>query len=92
MTDLDVLDHVNNAVSWAIVEQILQKEYFAKSIYSPESNLRFEMEYYEPIPASVVRSMAPLTVLYRFENALDITLRSSDDSTVYMVARVSAAP
>ena len=92
MADLDVLDHVNNAVSWAIVEQILQKEYFAKSIYSPESNLRFEMEYYEPIPASVVRSMAPLTVLYRFENALDITLRSSDDSTVYMVARVSAAP
>ncbi|MEY4130341.1 MAG: hypothetical protein RLZZ31_465 [Actinomycetota bacterium] len=92
MADLDVLDHVNNAVSWAIVEQILQKEYFANSIYSPESNLRFEMEYYEPIPASVVRSMAPLTVLYRFENALDITLRSSDDSTVYMVARVSAAP
>ena len=92
MTDIDVLDHVNNAVSWAIIEQILQKADFVNSEFSPATNLRFEMEYHEPIPASVVRSMAPLTLLYRYENALDITLRSSDDSTVYMVARVSAAP
>lgn len=89
MTDIDVLDHVNNAISWAIIEQILQKQDFQMTNFSPEQNLRFEMEYHEPIPADVVRSMVPLTVLYRYENALDITLRSSDEESVYMVARVT---
>ena len=93
VTDLDVLDHVNNAVSWEVVEQSLERVR-AREVISldPEKSLRAEVEFRDAIDHAVVVAALPLTIAYRVtDDVLDIALWSTDSETVHFTAKLAVS-
>jgi acyl-ACP thioesterase len=92
VTDLDVLNHVNNAVSWEVVEQTLERVRARELIdLDPSGSLRAEVEFRDAIDHKVVIAAMPLTIAYRaVDGVLNIALWSTDGETVYMTAQVSS--
>ncbi len=92
VTDLDVLNHVNNAVSWEVVEQTLERVRARELIaLDPAGSLRAEVEFRDAIDHQVVIAAMPLTIAYRVaDGILDVALWSTDGETVYMTAQVSS--
>lgn len=92
VTDLDVLDHVNNAASWEIVEQTLDRAVGTGMLTIDRSaQLRVEVEFRDPIPAEVVRSAMPMTVAHCVrDDVLDLTLWSIDGETAHVTARLTS--
>lgn len=92
VTDLDILDHVNNAASWEIVEQSLDRA-IERGLLSIDRSgpLRAEVEFRDAIDAADVRSSMPMTIAYCVrEGVLDMTLWSIDGATAHVTARVAA--
>lgn len=91
VTDLDVLDHVNNAASWEVLEQTLDRVIERGLLTLDRSGpLRAEVEFRDAIGAEVVRSAMPLTVAHRVrEGVLDTTLWSIDGDTAHVTARLT---
>lgn len=92
VTDLDVLNHVNNAVSWEVVEQTLERVRARELIdIDPAGSLRAEVEFRDAIGYEVVIAAMPLTIAYRVaDGILNIALWSTDGETVYVTAQVSS--
>lgn len=92
VTDLDVLDHVNNAASWEIVEQALDRAVECGMLVIDRSGpLRAEVEFREAISAETVRSSMPMTVAHCVrDGVLDLTLWSIDGATSHVTARLWA--
>ena len=91
VTDLDILDHVNNASSWEIVEQtidrVVERGLLAIDRTGP---LRAEVEFRDAIEAAVVRTSMPMTIAYRVrDGVLDLTLWSIDGDTAHVTARIT---
>lgn len=91
-TDLDVLDHVNNAVAWAVVEQTLERVCARRLLRLDLSgSLVAEVEFRDAIDKGVVLAGMPLTIAYRVvDGAMELALWSTDAETVHVTARVSA--
>lgn len=91
-TDLDVLDHVNNAVAWEVVEQTLSRANSRGHLHlDPAGSLRVEVEFRDAIDRSVVDASMPLTVAHRVvDGTLAITLWSTDGRTAHVTAEVRA--
>lgn len=88
--DIDVLNHVNNAVAWEVVEQTLERVR-ARELLALEllGSVRAEVEFRDPIEYEVVVAAMPLTIAYRVrDEILDIALWSTDGEAVYITARV----
>jgi acyl-ACP thioesterase len=92
VTDLDVLNHVNNAVSWEVVEQTLERVRARELIdLDLAISLHAEVEFRDAIDHEVVLSAMPLTIAYRAtDGVLDIALWSTDGETVYVTAKVTS--
>lgn len=92
VTDLDVLDHVNNAASWEVVEQAIDRAVErGLSDLDRSGRLRAEVEFREAVDADVVRSAMPLTVAWCVRHGvLGVTLWSTDGATAHVTARVMA--
>jgi len=88
--DLDVLDHVNNAIAWSVVEQTLQRACSRELIdIDVTGPMRIEVEFRDAIDRDAVLGGMPLTIVYRAtDTALDIALWSTDDKTAYVTAKV----
>lgn len=94
VTDLDILDHVNNAASWEIVEQSIDRA-VERGLFAIDRSgpLRAEVEFRDAIDAAEVRSAMPMTVAYRVVgHRLDVTLWSIDGETAHVTARVEPLP
>jgi acyl-ACP thioesterase len=92
VTDLDVLDHVNNAVAWEVVEQTVDRMVGRGRLdLDPAGRVRAEVEFRDAIDHDAVRDARPLTIACRAGGGvLELTLWSSDGSTAHITARVSA--
>jgi len=88
ITDLDVLNHVNNAVSWEVVEQTLERARARDLIHlDPMGPMRAEVEFRSAIESDVVLAALPLTIAYRtVDGVLEIALWSTDSETVHVTA------
>ena len=93
VTDLDVLDHVNNAVAWEVVEQSLERVRARELLdLDPAGSVCAEVEFRDAISREVVVAAVPLTIAYRVvDDVLDIALWSIDSETVHFTARVTAS-
>ena len=91
VTDLDVLDHVNNAIAWAVVEQVVARARARELIHiDPAGEFRAEVEFRDAVDRATVLAGVPLTVIYRVVgDVLDIALWSSDGETVHVTAQVA---
>jgi len=89
VTDLDVLDHVNNAASWEVLEQSVDRAVERGLLDDDRAGaVRAEVEFRDPIGADVVRSAMPMTVAYCVRGGvLDTTLWSIDGTTAHVTAR-----
>lgn len=90
VTDLDILDHVNNAASWEIVEQSIDRA-VERGLFAIDRSgpLRAEVEFRDAIDAAEVRSAMPMTIAHRVVgDRLDVTLWSIDGETAHVTARV----
>ena len=90
VTDLDVLDHVNNAASWEVLEQSIDRA-VERGLFTVDRSgpLRAEVEFRDAIGSDVVRSAMPMTVAYCVrDGVLDVTLWSIDGVTAHVTARV----
>ena len=92
-TDIDILDHVNNAIGWSVVEQVLADRlaftgFHPGSAGDPRAD-RFlaAIEFRDAIGRSVVESGAALSVasLVR-EDRTALTLWSPDGATAHLSA------
>lgn len=88
VTDLDVLNHVNNAVAWEVLEQTVERvrarDLIAFDLADP---VRGEVEFRDAIDRKVVTSSMPLTIAYRvIDRVLHVSLWSTDAETVYITA------
>jgi acyl-ACP thioesterase len=92
VTDLDVLDHVNNAASWEVLEQSVDRAVERGLLPDMRKGpIRAEVEFRDPIDAEVVRSAMPMTVAYCVrDEVLDVTLWSIDGTTAHVTARLAA--
>ena len=92
VTDLDVLNHVNNAVAWEVVEQALERVRARELLnLDPSGSLRAEVEFRGAIDHEVVVAAMPLTIAYRAINGvLDVALWSTDGETVHVTAQVTS--
>lgn len=95
VTDLDVLDHVTNAVAWMVVEQALAHMRAlagdASWLLSPR---RTEVEYRDPIDRHLVTDGPAPVVLARATPAgLEVTVRGGEGprSPVFVTATVTEA-
>lgn len=92
-TDIDILDHVNNAVGWAVVEQVLATR-LATTGFRPGSagdpradSFRAAIEFRDAIGREVVESGAALPVLsVAQDRTTRLTLWSADGSVPYLSA------
>ena len=98
-TDLDVLDHVNNAIAWSVVEQVRASIAFANGWARGDDRdmfarpFRAEVEFRDATSRTVVDSGEILRVVHRRdEDHTMITLWSADQSTAFMTAKVSPLP
>lgn len=95
-TDLDILDHVNNAIAWGIVEQALADVALRFGERVPVwagTPRRTEVEYRDPIDRSLVLAGPHPVVLARAtSDRLEVTVRGADgpDSPVFVTAVVTA--
>lgn len=91
VTDLDILDHVNNAVAWAVVEQVMSRARARGLIdLDPAGEFRAEVEFRDAVDRATVLGGVPLTIIYRVRGGvLDIALWSSDGETVHVTAQVA---
>jgi acyl-ACP thioesterase len=94
-TDLDALDHVNNSVAWAVVEQVRARRLHDAGAGrgSAEDLLagpfRAEVEYRDAIDRGAVDRATPLVVAHRTcDAATDVTVWSADRTTVHVTAKV----
>ena len=86
-TDLDVLDHVNNAIAWAIVEQVRARVLPDRDLF--DGPFRAEVEFREATSRSAVEASETLHVVHRRDgNQMTATLWSADWSTAHITARV----
>ena len=92
VTDLDVLNHVNNAVAWELVEQTLERVRTRELMdLDLVGSFCAEVEFRDAIDHEVVVAAMPLTLAYRVVgDVLDVALWSTDGETVYVTAKVSA--
>jgi len=92
VTDLDVLDHVNNAASWEVLEQSVDRAVERGLVPDGRTgSVRAEVEFRDPIGAEVVRSAMPMTVAYCVrDGVLDVTLWSIDGTTAHVTGRLVA--
>ena len=92
VTDLDVLNHVNNAVAWEVVEQTLERVRARELLeLDPSGSLRAEVEFRDAIDYEVVVAAMPLTIAYRaVDGVLNIALWSTDGESVYVTAQVTS--
>jgi acyl-ACP thioesterase len=93
VSDLDVLDHVNNAIAWSVVEQAVARA--ARSGPTPgawaRSPRRVEVEYRDPVDRAFVEDGPHPVVLFRVRgDTLDVTVRAPGGagSPVFVTARV----
>lgn len=91
VTDLDVLDHVNNAVAWEVVEQTLERVRTRRLIsFDPSGPVRASVEFRDAIDHEAVVASMPLTIAYRVvDDAVHIALWSTDAETVHITAEVA---
>lgn len=96
VTDLDILDHVNNAIAWAVVEQAIAHAAPPGGGFDPvwaRTPRRTEVEYRDPIDRSlVVEGPHPVVLVRAVPERLDITIRGGDgpSSPVFVTAVVSS--
>ena len=95
VTDLDVLDHVTNAVAWMVVEQALAH---MRALVGDASWLlaprRTEVEYRDPIDRRLVTDgPAPVVLARATSTGLEVTVRGGEAprSPVFVTATVAAA-
>ncbi len=92
-TDIDILDHVNNAVGWAVVEQVLATR-LATTGFRPGSAgdpradaFRAAIEFRDAIGRDVVESGAALPILSVVQDrSTRLTLWSADGSVPHLSA------
>jgi len=89
-TDLDVLDHVNNAVAWEVVEHVLARAIARRMLaFDLSGPLRVEVEFRDAVDRSAVDASLPLTIAYRVVDGMcELTLWSSDATTAHVTAQV----
>lgn len=94
-TDLDVLDHVNNSIAWAVVEQLRARlvSVAGASRGSDGDSLarpfRAEVEFRDAVDRGAVDGGQPLVAVHRTEGEVtDLTLWSADQTTVHVTARL----
>ena len=88
VTDLDVLDHVNNAIAWAIVEQVRAQVPADRDLF--DGPFRAEVEFREAISRSAVECSEMLHVVHcHHEDRTTVTLWSADWSIVHVTARMT---
>lgn len=92
-TDLDILDHVNNAVAWAIVEQVMARLLVAAEGErgGPDDVLagafRAEVEFRDAVEREAVHGDHDLVVAHRPDGPRRaITVWSADRTTVHQTA------
>lgn len=92
-TDIDILDHVNNAIGWSVVEQVLADQ-LAITGFRPGSagdpradGFRAAIEFRDAIDRSVVESGVALPVASLIDDhRTTLTLWSSDGATAHLSA------
>lgn len=91
VTDLDVLDHVNNAVAWEVVEQTLERVRTRELIaLDPGGPVRASVEFRDAIDHDAVVASMPLTVAYRVvDDVVHVALWSTDAGTVHVTAEIA---
>jgi acyl-ACP thioesterase len=94
-TDLDALDHVNNTIAWAVVEQLRSARLRGSAASGGAGGdilagpLRAEVEYRDAVDRSQVDSGRPLVVVHRHDgDVTDLTLWSGDLTRAHVTARV----
>jgi acyl-ACP thioesterase len=94
-TDLDVLDHVNNSVAWAVVEQLRTR--LLRAVGTPRGSsadplalpFRAEVEFRDAIDREAVDEPEPLVAVHRSMGGVhELTLWSSDRAAVHVTARL----
>lgn len=98
VTDLDILDHVNNAIAWAVVEQALAEWAPRLAADGPSPAwathpFRAEVEYRDPIDRDLVTDGPHPVVLVRASvERLDVTIRAArDGGPVFVTGLVTGA-
>jgi acyl-ACP thioesterase len=94
-TDLDVLDHANNAMGWAVLEQLRARLLDAAGAARGDADdplagaFRAEIEFREAVERPVADGEVPLVVAHVAADAGHLlTLWSADRSTVHLTASV----
>jgi hypothetical protein len=92
-SDIDILDHVNNAVGWAVVEQVLATQlaatgFFPGSAGDPRADsFRAAIEFRDAIGRDVVESGAALPIVSVIEDRTTrLTLWSADGTNPHLSA------
>ena len=92
-SDIDILDHVNNAVGWAVVEQVLATQlamtgFFPGSAGDPRADaFRAAIEFRDAIGRDVVESGAALPIVSVADGRTTrLTLWSADGSIPHLSA------
>ena len=93
-TDVDILDHVNNAIGWAVLEQVCARR-LAATGFRPGSagdpradSFRAEIEFRDAIDRSVAESGEPLHISsVATDGLVALTLWSADGVTAHLSAR-----
>jgi hypothetical protein len=93
-TDVDILDHVNNAIGWSVVEQILADQlmrtgFTPGSAGDPRADVFCAViEFRDAIGRDVVESGSPLTVATQLiDRCTNLTVWSPDGSTPHLSAQ-----
>ena len=87
--DLDVLDHVNNAVTWSVIEQVCDRVASTSGAALLDGAARVEVEFRDPVDAAVVRAGVPLRLAHRaITDGIELALWSHDGATAHVAARV----
>jgi acyl-ACP thioesterase len=93
-TDIDILDHVNNAIGWSVVEQVLADQ-LARTGFAPGSagdpradSFRAAVEFRDAIGRDVVESGSPMSVATQvIDRCTNLTLWSPDGTTPHLSAQ-----
>jgi acyl-ACP thioesterase len=93
-TDIDILDHVNNAIGWSVVEQVLADQ-LARTGFAPGSagdpradSFLAAVEFRDAIGRDVVESGSPMSVAARaIDRCTTLTLWSPDGTTPHLSAQ-----
>lgn len=90
VTDLDVLDHVNNAIAWEVVEQVLARAIErGLTTIDPAGPLHVEVEFRDAIDRAAVHASSPLVVAHRVgSTGIELALWSADASVVHLTSRL----